>query len=212
MLFIIMLRWILVSIVEGVVMESASQKLARLSSFGRSGDFRTLRLPISSAFFARGVNIVTGRVIGNRPYFCARRCREVSDQGNEMRFVLAVMAVLAGMSVIGVAQSQPNQFKVKTSKAVAEPKSTATVKAPTATTSSSTSKELRSVERETPKAGGAAHPAKTAPKTTAMKSSKSDKNPPMNFGGKGNGGGVGTTRQPSAYKGRVKQKGQGGHN
>jgi hypothetical protein len=130
-----------------------------------------------------------------------------------MRSVLAVMAVLVSMSVSGMAQSQPNQFKVKPSKsgAAAEPKSTVPVKAPTATTTSSTSKELRSVERETPKAGGAAHPAKTAPKTTAMKSSKSDKNPPMNFGGKSSGG-VGTTRQSSAYKGRVKQKGQGGHN
>jgi hypothetical protein len=136
------------------------------------------------------------------------------NQGNEMRSVLAVMAVLVSMSVSGMAQSQPNQFKVKTSKsgAAAEPKSTVPVKVPAATTSSSTSKELRSVERESPKASGAPHPAKTAPKTTAMKSSKSGKNPPMNFGGKGSGGGVGTTRQSSAYKGRVKQKGQGGHN
>jgi hypothetical protein len=128
-----------------------------------------------------------------------------------MRLFLAVMAVLAGMSVIGMAQSQPNQFKVKSPKAEAEPKSTAPVKAPGAATSSATSKELRSVEREAPKGGGAAHPAKTAPKTAAMKSSQSGKNPPMNFGGKG-GGSVGMTKQPNAYKGRLKQKGQGGHN
>ena len=127
-----------------------------------------------------------------------------------MRFVLAMVAVLVGMSVTGMAQSQPNQFKVKSSKADAEPKSTATVKAPGGTSSSTTSKELRSVERGAPKTAGAAHPAK-APKAAAMKSGKDDKNPPMNFGGKGSGGGAGG-KTPSPYKGRLKQKGQGGHN
>ena len=48
-----------------------------------------------------------------------------------MRFALAVMAVFLSVSVSGMAQSQPNPYKVKTSKVEAEPKSTANVKVPT---------------------------------------------------------------------------------
>ncbi|MGA3197595.1 MAG: hypothetical protein ABSD39_21570 [Terriglobales bacterium] len=128
-----------------------------------------------------------------------------------MRFTLAVMAVVVGMSLSGLAQSQPNQFKVKSSKADAEPKSTAPpAKAPGGTATSATSKELKSVERENAKGGGAAHTAKRTPRPAAIKEGKEDKNPPMNFGGQGGQKG-GLTKQPSPYKGRLKQKGQGAH-
>jgi LAS superfamily LD-carboxypeptidase LdcB len=135
------------------------------------------------------------------------------NQGNEMRFALAVMAVFLTISVSGAAQSQPNPYKVKSSKVETEPKSTANVKVPTATASSTTSKELQSVERENPKGTAAAHTAKKTPKPVAMKpDAKENRNPPMNFGGKGGNTGSSMTKQSSPYKGRLKQKGQGGHN
>ena len=130
-----------------------------------------------------------------------------------MRFVLMVMAVLVGMSVSGVAQSPANEFKVKPSKVDAAPKSTvAPMKAPGATASSSTSKELRGVERETPKGVGTAHPAKKAPRPVAIKAGKGDRNPPMNFGKGSGSASIGMTKQANPYKGRLKQKGQGNHN
>lgn len=130
-----------------------------------------------------------------------------------MRFWLAVIAVVAGISVSGAAQAQPKQFKPKASSADAAPKSMPSVKASGATTASATAKELRAVERETPKGTGAAHAGKKAPKPVTVKQQK-DRNPPMNFGGKGGGGGsgVGMTKQTSPYKGRLKQKGATGHN
>ena len=130
-----------------------------------------------------------------------------------MRFWLAVMAVVVGISVSGVAQTQPKQFKPKPSSADTAPKSMPSVKAPAATSASSTSKELRAVERETPKGTGSAHTGKKAAKPVAVKQQK-DRNPPMNFGGKGGGGGSGVamTKQSSPYKGRLKQKGAAGHN
>lgn len=123
------------------------------------------------------------------------------------------MAVMAGISVSGAAQTQPKQFKPKPSDADVAPKSMPSVKAPGATSASATAKELRAVERETPKGIGSAHAGKKAPKPVVVKQQK-DRNPPMNFGGKGGGGGssVGMTKQTSPYKGRLKQKGGTGHN
>ena len=129
-----------------------------------------------------------------------------------MRFWLAVIAVVVGISVSGAAQTQPKQFKPKPSSADAAPKSMPSAKAPAATSAAATSKELHAVERETPKGTGAAHAGK-APKPVTVRQEK-DRNPPMNFGGKGGGGGSGVamTRQSSPYKGRLKQKGAAGHN
>jgi hypothetical protein len=138
---------------------------------------------------------------------------EVWDQGSEMRFWLAVMAVVVGISVSGAAQTQPKAFKPKATDADVVPKSMPPAKAPAATSASATSKELHAVERETPKGTGAAHAGKKAPKPVTVKQQK-DRNPPMNFGGKGGGGGSGVamTKQSSQYKGRLKQKGAAGHN
>ena len=118
------------------------------------------------------------------------------------------MTVVVGISIGSAAQGNPKQFKPRASDADVAPKSMPAVKAPAA---SATSKELRAVERETPK--GSAHTSQKAPKPVALKPQK-DKNPPMNFGGKGggSGSGVGMTKQNSAYKGRLKQKGAAGHN
>jgi hypothetical protein len=130
-----------------------------------------------------------------------------------MRLVLAVLIAGLGLSANGLAQSQPSEYKIKTSKTETEPKSTVPVKASQATASSSTSKELRSVERENPKGTGAAHTAKKTPKPVGLKQdTKDNRNPPMNFGGKGGAASSGLNKQPNPYKGRLKQKGQGGHN
>ena len=127
-----------------------------------------------------------------------------------MRFLLAVAVVLVGVSVSGTAQ-QSKQLNGKSSHADAAPKSMPAVKAPGATTTSSTSKELRNVERESSKGTGSAHVGKKAPKAVALTPQKDNRNPPMNFGGKGNAGSVGTSKQANPYKGRLKQKGSGGH-
>ena len=122
-----------------------------------------------------------------------------------MRFLLAV-AVLAGLSVIGTAQEQPRQFKAKAapkSKIETAPKSTAAVKAPRAGNTSSTSKELYSVENEHAKGSGTAHTPKKSSAT--LKPAKERPAPPINFNGK-NGAGGGT-RSKDPYRGRLKQKG-----
>ena len=128
-----------------------------------------------------------------------------------MRFLLTV-AVLVGLSAAGAAQEKPKQFKTKSSansKVDTTPRSTAAIKAPGgATTTSATSKELRSVEREHTKAVGSAHAPKKAPRTAALKPTRERHNPAMNFGGKSGGTGGGT-RRPDPYKGRLKQKGSG---
>lgn len=130
-----------------------------------------------------------------------------------MRFVLMVLIAGLGLSANGLAQNQSSEYKVKSSKIETEPKSTAPVKASQATASSTTLKELHSVERENPKGAGAAHTAKKAPKPVALKpEGRDNRNPPMNFGGKGGAASSGLGKQPNPYKGRVKQKGQGGHN
>lgn len=122
-----------------------------------------------------------------------------------MRFSLAVAVVLAGMSLSGWAQ-QNNTFKVKNTPAKAPKRaySGKTTTGPTASTS--TSKELQSVERQSAKST-TARPAGTTRKGPALKSARSKPNPPINFGGTGGGQNAGTNRGSNPYKGRLRQKG-----
>lgn len=127
-----------------------------------------------------------------------------------MRFLLAV-AVLVGLTVMGTAQEKPKQYKTKAApktKLDAAPKST--VRAPAATTTAATSKELGNAERKQPRASGTVRAPKKAPGTATLKPAKEPRNPPINFGGKG-GKAAGGARQPDSYQGRLKQKGSFHH-
>jgi hypothetical protein len=123
-----------------------------------------------------------------------------------MRFSLAVAVVLAGMSLSGWAQ-QNNIFKVKNTptKAPKRASSGKTTTGPTASTSAS--KELQSVERQTAKSATTARAAGTTRKGPALKSARNKPNPPINFGGAGGGKSAGTNQSSNPYKGRLRQKG-----
>jgi hypothetical protein len=120
-----------------------------------------------------------------------------------MRFSLAVAIALVGMSLSGWAQ-QNNTFKVKHA-ATKTPKSAPvgkTTAGPTASTSAS--RDLEKLERQSAKPAGTARPAETTP---ALKPAKDKHNPPINFGGKGGGKTAGAINQgPNPYKGRLRQK------
>ncbi len=125
-----------------------------------------------------------------------------------MRFSLAVAVALVGMSLSGWAQ-QINTFKVKPAPTKA-PKSAPigkTAASPAASTS--TSKELQSVERQSAKSPASARSA--GPRTgkgPALKPARSKPNPSINFGGTGGGKGARSTNRGSdPFKGRLKQKG-----
>src|ERR1700674_1134037 len=127
----------------------------------------------------------------------------------KMRFSLAVAVVVAGISVSGLAQQT---FKVKRS----APEKAARKSAPVGKTaspiaSSSTSKELQTLERQTAKTSASSRSAgkRTPGAGSGLKPVKDKSNPPINFGGSGGGGGKGggTSNQGSnPYKGRLKQK------
>jgi cytoskeletal protein RodZ len=123
-----------------------------------------------------------------------------------MRFSLAVAVVLVGMSLSGWAQQ--NTFKVKPAPTKA-PKSAPigkTAVSPTASTSAS--KELQSVERQSAKSPASARSA--GPRTgkgPALRPARNQRNPPINFSGAGGGKGARTTTHGSnPYKGRLKEK------
>ena len=123
-----------------------------------------------------------------------------------MRFSLAVAVVLVGMSLSGWAQQ--NTFKVKPAPTKA-PKSAPigkTAASPTASTSAS--KELQNVERQSAKSPASARSA--GPRTgkgPALKPARNKPNPPINFNGTGGGKGARTTNHGSnPYKGRLKEK------
>jgi hypothetical protein len=125
-----------------------------------------------------------------------------------MKFSLAVAIALVGMNLSGWAQ-QNNTFKVKPA-ATKAPKSAPMVKttaSPTASTSAS--KELQSVERQSAKSPASARSGgpKTTGKNPALKPARSKPNPPINFGGTGGGKRAGTNQGSNPYKGRLKQKG-----
>jgi hypothetical protein len=127
-----------------------------------------------------------------------------------MRFSIAVMVVLVGMCGIGVAQkSSEIKSSDRKSSVTKPPKSTAAPSGKVGGGATSSSKELQNVERQSAKTGARSH-AQKAPKPVAIKTDKSESNPPMKFGGKGSS--IGTTKQASnPYKGRLKQKGGGRH-
>ena len=132
-----------------------------------------------------------------------------SGRGLKMRFSLAVAVVLLGISVSGLAQ-QNNTIKVKRS----APEKAARKSAPVGKTaspiaSSSTSKELQNLERQTAKTSASSRSAgkRTPGAGSGLKPVKDKSNPPINFGGTGGGKGGGTSNQGSnPYKGRLKQK------
>jgi hypothetical protein len=124
-----------------------------------------------------------------------------------MRFSLAVAVALVGMSLSAWAQ-QNNTFKVKPAPTKA-PKSAPigkTAASPTASTSAS--KELQSVERQSARSPASARSA--GPRTgkgPALKPARNQPNPPINFNGTGGGKGARTTNHGSnPYKGRLKEK------
>ena len=127
-----------------------------------------------------------------------------------MRFSLAVVVVMLGVSLSGMAQ-QSGTFRVKKSPPEKAAKSSAPVgkTAKSATASSANAKDLQTIERQTaktttsPRAAGTKAPAKAS----ALKPVKDKPNPPINFGGTGGTKSPGTTSQGSnPYKGRLKQK------
>ncbi len=137
-----------------------------------------------------------------------------------MRYWLTVAAMVAGVTLSGVAQNgnaqKAHPFKVKPSNVDAKvkiPKSgkgkgagAAPGKMPGSSTASSNAKDLQNVERETAKATVASHSSKRT-SGAVLKPAKDKPNPKISFnGGAGKGGGM--TRQSSnPYKGRLKQKG-----
>lgn len=125
-----------------------------------------------------------------------------------MRFSLAVVVVLAGISVSSLAQQT---FKAKHS----APEKASRKSAPVGKTASpvatnSTSKDLQNLERQSAKASASSRSAgKRTPGTgSAVKPVKEKSNPPINFGGSGGGGKSGGTSNQGGnpYKGRLKQK------
>jgi hypothetical protein len=128
-----------------------------------------------------------------------------------MRFLLAVGAIVVGVSVMSVAQRQPKEFKAKPApKVETAPKSTPTLKTSGATSTSATSKELRNAERGTGKTSGAMRAPKNGSGKAKLKPAKERPNPPISFGGKSGASG-GSNKHADPYKGRLKQKGQGHH-
>ena len=127
-----------------------------------------------------------------------------------MRFSLAVVVVLAGISVNGLAQ-QKNTYKVKPSHAAKPAKTIAPIgkTAGPTTASAAASKDLQNLERQTAKSSA---PPRSAGKRTpraasAVKPVKDKPNPPINFGRTGGSKSPGMTQQSSnPYKGRLRQK------
>ena len=128
-----------------------------------------------------------------------------------MKFWLAVVVVLVGVSVSGLAQ-QNNTFRVKRSAPEKASKKTAPVgktAAGPATASTATSKDLQNLERQTAKASAPPRSAgkKTAGTGSALKPVKDKPTPPINFNGAGGGKKAGTTGQSSnSLKGRLRQR------
>jgi hypothetical protein len=125
-------------------------------------------------------------------------------------FAVAVVMVIAGMSVSGLSQQQNGTFKVKHSAPEKAPKSAPLGKmASPKTASTANARDLQNIERQGAKS--TAPPARSAPKKTGTVSSakpvRDNANQPINFGATG-GKRAGTVSQsPNPYKGRLRQKG-----
>jgi len=133
---------------------------------------------------------------------------------SKMRFLLAVVVVLVGISVSGLAQ-QNNTFKAKHPAPEKAPKASVPMgkTAGPATASAANAKNLQAVEHETAKttatSGIAGRPSGSAGKKTApaLKPVKEKPNPPINFSGRGGGKSAGTASPGSSSRtGRVRQK------
>jgi len=131
-----------------------------------------------------------------------------------MRFSLAVVVALAGISVSGLAQ-QNNTYKVKPSHTEKTPRSSVpigkTAMGP-ASTSASANKDLKNLEHQTAKSSAPIRSAgpRTPAKGPALKPAKTKSNPPINFNGSGGARHEGVAGQAgessNPYKGRLKQK------
>src|ERR1700687_4165719 len=99
-----------------------------------------------------------------------------------MKFSLAVAIALVGMNLSGWAQ-QNNTFKVKNSPTQAPKKAPVVKTTASPTASTSASKELQSVERQSAKPPASARSGgpRTTGKSPALKPAKSKPNPPINF-------------------------------
>jgi len=133
---------------------------------------------------------------------------------SKMRFSLAVVVVLAGIGVSGLAQ-QDSTFKVKHSAPEKAPKATVPVgKTPgPATASAANARNLQAIEHETGKttatSGTAGKPSGSAGKKTvpALKPVTEKPNPPIDFSGTGGKKSAGTASPASnPLKGRLRQK------
>src|SRR4030081_1097935 len=124
-----------------------------------------------------------------------------------MRFSLAVVVVLLGISVSGLAQQT---FKAKHSAPEKAPRKSAPVgKTASPVASNSTSKELQALERQSAKTSASSRSAakKTPGTGSALRPVKDKSNPPINFGASGGGKGTRAGGQSSnPYSGRLKQK------
>jgi hypothetical protein len=131
-----------------------------------------------------------------------------------MRFSGMIVIVLAAMSVSGVEAQQTNTFKVKPSHTAKAPKPK--MNAPIgkaagnpAAASTTTSRDLQSVERQTAKTSAPSRTTlKKAPgSSTAYKPVKDKPTPPINFNGTSGKKSTGMTSQAAnPYKGRLRQK------
>jgi len=127
-----------------------------------------------------------------------------------MRFSLAVAVALAGISVSGLAQ-QNSTYKVKPSyTAEKAPKKSAPIGKMTASpATTSTSRDLQKLERQTAKSSAPARSAGQRPPgtTPALKPAKDKSNPPINFGKTGSHKSARmSNRGSNPYKGRLRQK------
>jgi hypothetical protein len=129
-----------------------------------------------------------------------------------MRFSLAVVIIVVGISVSGLAQ----QNGAKASAPVKAPKQSAPMPMGRAggpgTSSAANAKELKAIENQTAKVPATPQSAgkKTPGKASGLKPVKDKPNPPINFGGTSASKTPGTNHQGSnGYKGRLKQKGTG---
>jgi hypothetical protein len=120
--------------------------------------------------------------------------------------VLAVAIIVAGMSLIGMAQEKP--FKAKHSAPEKAAKTTPVPvgkSATVGTSSAANSKDLQTLERQTARSSAPHATGTKTPKTAAVKPIKDKSDPPIKVGTAGNASGL-NHQSSNPYKGRLKQK------
>lgn len=124
--------------------------------------------------------------------------------------VLAVAALVAGITLSGVAQEK-NALRVKPSAPDKAPKKAAvpvgkSAGVGTSSAASSNSKDLQTIERQTARSSAPHAAGAKTPKSAAVKPIKDKPNPPIKLGsGASNGAGL-NHQGTNPYKGRLKQK------